>query len=377
MVVGRTEKPLARAGAHLSAGRLAEAEGVYRAVLNIDPEEFRAHLGLADCAMGDGRVDDAVELLSEGSQRYAEAGSMRPAFALMTKALAIAPSRLDLHIDVAELEAADGRAEMAALRLENLARTYLAAGQEEEAELVLEAATAFLSPLAEPEPAQPTSPPFVDPHTGHATPPPTPRVAATPPPPPPASRVAFAPKPLQPTPTPIHDMVRPSPLLAKAPQPAPSKHASSISPPPAPAPARRAPIAARKPKRSSRGVSKTVAPKWRPSTVTTEPPPRRKKAKPVAVTSLEPAPTLRRTVAPAPRPPKQAKRVAAPAKRRSSIAPAPSPKRGGKKLDKLPPLRQAASSVANRIRAARSAVRDGPAEEDRTTMWHRPTPTPA
>lgn len=360
MVVGRTEKPLARAGAHLSAGRLAEAEGVYRAVLNIDPQEFRAHLGLADCAMGEGRVNDAVELLSEGSQRYAEAGSMRPAFALMTKALAIAPSRLDLHIDVAELEAADGRSEMAALRLENLARTYLAAGQEEEAELVLEAATAFLNPPAPPAPAQPASRPFVDPHTGHTTPPPTPRVAVTPPPPPPASRVALAPKPLQPTPTPIHDIVRPSPLLAK-------------TPPPAPSPAPRAPIASRKAKRSSRGVAKTVAPKWRPSTVTTEPPPRRKKAKRAPAPSLEPAPTLRRAVAPAPRPPKPTKPAAASPRKRSSIAPAPSPKRGGKKLDKLPPLRMA----ADRMRAAMSSARSGPSEEDRTTMWHRPTPTPA
>ena len=350
---------MARAGAHLSAGRLAEAEGVYRAVLNIDPEEFRAHLGLADCAMGAGRVDDAVEWLAEGSQTYAAAGSMRPAFALMTKALAIAPARLDLHIDVAELEAADGRAEMAALRLENLARTYLAAGQEEEAELVLEAASAFLAP-AEPSPPQPSSRPFVNPHTGHATPPPTPRVAATPPPPPPTSRVTAVPKPIQPTPTPIHNMVRPSPLLAKAP-----------TPPPPPAPGgHTAPITARKAKRSSRGVAKTVAPRWCPSTVTTEPPPRRKKTKRRATPAAEPMPTLRRTVAPAPRPRTHAKPIATVAKKRPSIAPAPSPKRGGKKLDKLPPLR----GIADRLRAASSSLRNAPSEEDRTTMWHRPTP---
>ncbi len=181
-VAGRTEKPLARAGAHISAGRLAEAEGVYRAVLNIDPEEFRAYLGLADCATGQGRVDEAVDLLAEGSRGYAETGSMRSAFALMTKALAIAPARLDLHIDVAELEAADGRAQMAVLRLENLARTYLAAGQEEEAELVLEAAAAFEAAPAETEPAASPSAAFVNPHTGHATPPPIPRIAASPPP---------------------------------------------------------------------------------------------------------------------------------------------------------------------------------------------------
>jgi len=348
---------LARAGAHLSAGRLAEAEGVYRAVLNIDSGEFRAHLGLADCAMGSGRMDDAVELLADGSQQYAEVGEMRPAFALMTKALAIAPSRLELHIDVAELEAADGRAEMAALRLENLARTYLAAGQEEEAELVLEAAAAFRAPpaAAERSPVQPSSRPFVNPHTGHATPPPVPRVAATPPPPPPASRVTAVPKPLQPTPTPIHDMVRPSPLLAKGAAPPPAR-----------------PVVARNAKRSSRGVAKTVAPKWRPSTVTVDPPPRRKKAR-HATTPAEPTSTLKRAIAPAPRPRAPAKPIATVSKKRPSIAPAPSPSRGGKKLDKLPPLR----IVADRLRAATASARRGPSEEDRTTMWHRPTPTPA
>ncbi|MGH1340851.1 MAG: tetratricopeptide repeat protein [Nannocystales bacterium] len=362
MVVGRTEKPLARAGAHLSAGRLAEAEGVYRAVLNIDPEEFRAHLGLADCATGCGRVDDAVELLSAGSQRYAEAGSMRPAFALITKALAIAPARLDLHIDVAELEAADGRAEMAALRLENLARTYLSAGQHEEAELVLEAAAAFSAPPPAPEPAvpPPVSRPFVNPHTGHATPPPAPRAAATPPPPPPSSRASAVPKPLHPTPTPIHDMVRPSPLLAEA------------AIPPAAPPKRAAPVAERKAKRSTRGMATAVAPKWRPSTVTTDPPPRRKKPRRVAVPVAKPSSKVKRTIAPAPRPRKTATPIATVPKKRPSIAPAPSPKRGGKTLDKLPPLRV----VADRLRSATSSTRNGPSDEDRTAMWHSPVPTP-
>lgn len=360
-VVGRTEKPLARAGAHLSAGRLAEAEGVFRAVLNIDPEEFRAYLGLADCATGNGRVEHAVELLSEGSAHYAEAGSMRSAFALMTKALAIAPSRLDLHIDVAQLEAADGRAEMAVLRLENLARTYLAAGQEEEAELVLEAAAAFGATPVVAEPSAPPSPAVVNPPTAHASPPPAPRVAATPPPPPPTSRVTTIAEPSHPTPTPIHAMVRPSPLVANA-----------ATPPPVPL--RRAPpVAARKAKRARRGVSKRLAPKWCPSTVVNPPPPRKKKAKPAPAAALEPVSALKRAIAPAPRPRKQPKGTVVVAKKRASISPAPSPKRGGKKLDRLPPLRLA----AKRLRGVSAPVRRGPSEEDRTAMWRRPTPTPA
>ena len=58
----------------------------------------------------------------------------------MTKALAVDPARLELHIDVAELEASAGRLDMAIGRLQNLARVYEAAGKDEEAVAVLEAA---------------------------------------------------------------------------------------------------------------------------------------------------------------------------------------------------------------------------------------------
>ena len=359
-VDGRTETLLAHAGAHCSAGRVAEAEGAYNAILDANPEEYRAHLGLAECVCARGLTDWAVDHLVENARSYAEQGSIRPAFALLTKALAIAPSRLDLHIDVAELEALDGRPEMAALRLENLARSYTQAGQAEEAELVLEAAAAFRAP---PEPMLDAAPPpFVNPHTGHSTP--GPRVAATPPPPPPASRARAVPRPIavDPTPTPAMAMVRPSPLV---PPPAPPARSTQVLPQSEPEPK-----AKPKPKRSSRGRAASTGPKWRPSTVTKDPPPR--KVKPVAKPATTQVPAAKISITKAPRPRKTAQPIATYAKKRASIAPAPSPKRGGKKLDKLPPLRQPASSLAARLRAASSSVTRPPGEEDRTSMW-RPT----
>ncbi len=362
---GRTDTLLAHASAYVSAGRLAEAEGAYNAILQADPEEHRAHLGLADCASARGLSDWAVDHLVEHARAYAERESMRGAFALMTKALAIAPGRLDLHIDVAEFEALDGRAEMAALRLENLARTYVANGQEEEAELVLDAAMAFRSmPTAEefddPEPA-----PFINPHTGVSTPAPRPavspgssplRVTASPPPPPPQSRVTSAPR--VGTPTPPAAMVRPSPLVASPPPPPRDKPSTRVlATPPIPAPA--------KAKRASRGRSSGAAPKWRPSTVVNDPPPRRVKKEPVPV---EFPSTARMAIRKPPRPQKPAVPVATYPTKRPSIAVAPSPKNGGTKLDKLPPL----PSLAARLRATSAGITP-PADEDRTATWRAAT----
>ena len=143
MVSGPIDKPLARAASHLAAARYAEAAGAFRAVLCIDPHAHEAYLGLADCAVGRGQIDEAIDDLVGAAKDFAERDALPAAFALMTKALAIDPRRLELHIDVAELEAAAGRADLAALRLENLSRTYEAAGRYDEATAVLEASEAF------------------------------------------------------------------------------------------------------------------------------------------------------------------------------------------------------------------------------------------
>ncbi|MCR9159448.1 MAG: tetratricopeptide repeat protein [Nannocystaceae bacterium] len=339
---GRTETLLAHASAYVSAGRLAEAEGAYNAVLEAHPDEHRAHLGLADCVAARGLSDWAVDHLVEHARAYAEQQAMRGAFALMTKALAIAPGRLDLHIDVAEFEALDGRAEMAALRLENLARTYLARGQEEEAELVLDAAAAFRSAPEPDDFDEPELAPFINPHTGVCTPGPRPavspesstvRVTASPPPPPPRSKVASAP------PTP----------------PATKQSTRVLAAPPAPP----------KKKRASRGRASGAAPKWRPSTVVNDPPPRRVRKKPAPAPPA--ATTARMALRRAPRPPKTAAAMATYEFARPSIAAAPSPKNGGKTLDKLPPL-----PLAARLRATSAGVAP-PADEDRTATWRAAT----
>ncbi|MEM6293594.1 MAG: tetratricopeptide repeat protein [Myxococcota bacterium] len=347
--MGRTDRPLARAGAHLSAGRIAEAEGAYSAILSIDPDEVRAHLGLADCANVAGDSNRAVDHLVEHAQRYAEQGTMPAAFTLMTKALAIAPSRLDLHIDVAELEAAAGRVEMAAQRLDNLARSYEAAGDHDEAMLIRDAAEAFRAPAPPPAPpAEPTSrPPFIVPQAS------APRT--TPPPPPAASANRRITSP------PNAPMVRRSPLLeAAAPPPPPKKKRPS-------GPAR---------------ISKvSAAPRWRPSAATKPAARPSVKAKPVAAAprpsvkaapkaapKARPAAKARISVKAPPRPKKAAKPIATIAKKLASIAPAPSPKRGGKKLDKLPPLK--GPGLAARLRQA-SRGRDF-SEDESTRMWQRP-----
>lgn len=387
-MVGRTETLLAEASACLSAGQLADAEAAYNALLDENPGEYRAHLGLADCVAARGLSDWAVDHLVENARIYASNRSMRAAFALMTKALAVAPARLDLHIDVAELEALDGRGEMASLRLENLARTYIAMGQEEEAELVLEAAAAFRTAPSDP-PAhdfdEPEPAPFINPHTGHATPAPRPaaspttlRAAPTPPPPPPTSRAVAAPRPVEPapTPTPIGAMFRPSPLIemeAPPPPPKAKRAATRVLPiPPSEAAAKPAakPEPRPKPKRSSRGRASGNAPKWRPSTVAGEPEPR--KPKKASVRIAKPEPKERLSISKAPRPRKPAKPIATYRKPGPGIAPAPSPKRGGKKLDKLPPLKHS-STLAARLRATSSSPRSAVGDEDRTAMWRPST----
>jgi hypothetical protein len=372
----------------MGAGRLADAEAVYNALLEEDPGEYRAHLGLADCVSARGLSDWAVDHLVEHARIYASTQTMRAAFALMTKALAVAPARLDLHIDVAELEALDGRGEMAALRLENLARTYSVMGREEEAELVLEAASAFLAaPMEVPEDDfnEPEPAPFINPHTGHATPaprravsasPPPLRSAPTPPPPPPTSRAVAVPRPVEPapTPTPVGPMFRPSPLVEQ----------SAAPPPPPPTsntprgvtqvltePATPTPPPPKKAKRSSRGRACGNAPKWRPSTIVSEPAPKPRKPAP-SVRMASPEPNQRLSISKAPRPRKPAKPIATYRKPSPSIAPAPSPKRGGKKLAKLPPLKQP-SNLAARLRAASASPRGPVGDEDRTAMWRPST----
>lgn len=133
-----TEKPLARAEAHLQAGRFAEAAGAYRAVLLIDPAEAQAHLGLAECALAREGADEAITGLTQAAAELGATGHPDTALHLYAGALTVDPERLELHLDVAELEVACGQDAIAAARLRALAQAYRQAGRVEEATAVEE-----------------------------------------------------------------------------------------------------------------------------------------------------------------------------------------------------------------------------------------------
>ncbi|MCA9651409.1 MAG: tetratricopeptide repeat protein, partial [Myxococcales bacterium] len=128
-----TDKPLARAQAHLASARYAEAAGAFRAVLHIDPREFQAHFGLADALVARGQRAEAIEGLIQAAEACGQQDDHAAALTLYGKALSIDPGRLELHLDVAIAEAALGRDEAAQARLENLAEIYMQAGRTDEA----------------------------------------------------------------------------------------------------------------------------------------------------------------------------------------------------------------------------------------------------
>jgi hypothetical protein len=142
MMARPTDKPMARAQAHLAAGRYAEAAGAFRAVLAIDSSALPARLGLADAVAGRGQRRDAVDGLVEAAETCAELRQHAAALCLYGKALVLEPTRMELHLDVAVVEHAMGHSEAALARVEGLAERYISTGRTEEAaELLRFAAT--------------------------------------------------------------------------------------------------------------------------------------------------------------------------------------------------------------------------------------------
>lgn len=138
VVTPPTSRPLARATEHLAAGRLAEAAGAFKAVLQIDPNEVQGHMGLAQCAVGRRQHDVAYEHFVRAAEILRARGQAEDALVVYGYALTADPQRIDLHVDIAELEAETGRREAALQRLESLAEAYLAADREEDAIAILE-----------------------------------------------------------------------------------------------------------------------------------------------------------------------------------------------------------------------------------------------
>jgi tetratricopeptide (TPR) repeat protein len=117
-----------------------DAESLYRAALVLDPGDPVAHIGLADCAVARGSVDEAVDLLVEAAHRLAARPSIEAAYDLIDRAYNLDPTRLEIHIDIAEIQAKTGDLTGARHRLEQLASAYTDAGAYDEARDVLAAA---------------------------------------------------------------------------------------------------------------------------------------------------------------------------------------------------------------------------------------------
>ncbi len=133
-----TGRPLARAYEHLTAGRVAEAAGAYRAVLQLDAGEPQAHAGLGHCAFVRGQPREAFDHFVRAAGLWREREDAIAALGCYTHAVASDPSQLDVHVDIAELEAELGHVDAARQRLEGLAENYLATGRQDDAVAILE-----------------------------------------------------------------------------------------------------------------------------------------------------------------------------------------------------------------------------------------------
>lgn len=125
--------PLARAEAHLLAARHPQAVGAFRAAVSVDPKVVQAHLGLADALFALARRHEATEGLVTAAEAFSARHEHADAGALLGKALALDPSRLELHLDLAMVEEAMGRHDVAVRRIEGLADLYMDGGRFEDA----------------------------------------------------------------------------------------------------------------------------------------------------------------------------------------------------------------------------------------------------
>jgi hypothetical protein len=175
-----TDKPMARASAHLAAGRLAEAAGAFRAVLHIDANEYRAHLGIADATAARGDRDGAIEGLITNAQIYNDNTFPEAALALYGRVLVLDPNRIDIHLDIAFAESALGRHDDALARVEGLAEAYLRGGRSDEAEELFRFAASWdvdAAPTAVTEPAMSAAPEPEPPMSAAPVPEPAPSYA--------------------------------------------------------------------------------------------------------------------------------------------------------------------------------------------------------
>lgn len=101
--------------------------------MSVDPKVVQAHVGLADALFALGRRCEAAEGLVQAAGAFGARDEHADAGALLGKALALDPSRLELHLDLAMVEEAMGRHDVAVARIETLADLYMDEGRFEDA----------------------------------------------------------------------------------------------------------------------------------------------------------------------------------------------------------------------------------------------------
>jgi hypothetical protein len=133
---------LARAQVALDTGRTAEAAAGFRGVIACDKTDPRGHVGLARCLVMVGQSVAGIDRLVSTGRALAAAEHTDAAYVVLSEALHLDPSRLDLHVDVAELEIGRGEVQAGVARLQELASAYSAFGHVEEARCIAESIAA-------------------------------------------------------------------------------------------------------------------------------------------------------------------------------------------------------------------------------------------
>lgn len=94
-------------------------------------------LGLAAAQACDGQLDAAVEGLREAASVLVDHDRHGDAMSLYARAIMLDPSCLEIHLDVALLEKAMGRHDVAVRRIEGVADRFISQGQADEAAWLL------------------------------------------------------------------------------------------------------------------------------------------------------------------------------------------------------------------------------------------------
>jgi hypothetical protein len=134
----------------MAAGRYDLAANFFRSALQSNPWLAEAYAGLAQCTAALGDCEGAVAGLVDTAATFKSHGLFDQASLLLGSAVQLAPHRLELHVEVAELELAAGKTIVARQRLESLTRAYAHRGEHEAAAAVQEVIAQWsLNPFSE------------------------------------------------------------------------------------------------------------------------------------------------------------------------------------------------------------------------------------